>query len=125
MFEYVVEEMKDLKDAAISVYKEQYSNVDIEDYDVDLGEPMRVMDEVEKQKATEQGFSISADKRFQLLEMHVDLNLPGYEDVDDKNHETGIALPYVVTIERGTQTILAISSGKGSHIEPDLNPASI
>lgn len=76
--------------------------------DVDLGEPMRVLDDVEKQKATEQGFTTAKDNRFQLLEMHVDLNLPGYEDVDEKNHETGIALPYVVTIERGTQTILAI-----------------
>ena len=70
--------------------------------DVDLGEPMRVMDEVEKQKATEQGFSATADDRFQLLEMHVNIDLPGYEDED------GIALPYVVTIEKGTQTILAI-----------------
>lgn len=76
--------------------------------DVDLGEPIRTMDEVEKQKAQEQGFSASMDERFQLLEMHVDINLPGYEDVDDKNNETGIALPYVVTIEKGTQTILAI-----------------
>ena len=76
--------------------------------DVDLGEPMRVMDEVEKQKATDQGFSASTDDRFQLLEMHVEIDLPGYEDVDDKNSETGIALPYIVTIEKGTQTILAI-----------------
>ena len=76
--------------------------------DVDLGEPMKVMDEVEKQKAEGQGFSASMDTRFQLLEMHVDLNLPGYEDVDDDNNETGIALPYVVTIEKGTSTILAI-----------------
>ena len=76
--------------------------------DVDLGEPMRVMDEVEKQKAEDQGFSASMDDRFQLLEMHVNLDLPGYPDVDKDNNETGIALPYVVTIEKGTGTILAI-----------------
>jgi hypothetical protein len=76
--------------------------------DVDLGEPMRVMDEVEKQKAEDQGFSASMDDRFQLLEMHVDIDLPGYPDVDENNSETGIALPYVVTIEKGTGTILAI-----------------
>ena len=75
--------------------------------DVDLGEPMRVMDEVEKQKALEQGFSTSIDDRFQILEMHVNLDLEGYEDKDD-GEETGIALPYVVTIEKGTSTILAI-----------------
>jgi hypothetical protein len=76
--------------------------------DIDLGEPMRVMDEVEKQKAEDQGFSASMDDRFQLLEMHVNLDLPGYPDVDEDNNETGIALPYVVTIEKGTGTILAI-----------------
>ena len=76
--------------------------------DVDLGEPIRTMDEVEKQKAEDQGFSASMDDRFQLLEMHVDIDLPGYPDVDEDNNETGIALPYVVTIEKGTGTILAI-----------------
>jgi hypothetical protein len=76
--------------------------------DVDLGEPMRVMDEVEKQKAEDQGFAASMDDRFQLLEMHVNIDLPGYPDVDEDNNETGIALPYVVTIEKGTGTILAI-----------------
>jgi hypothetical protein len=76
--------------------------------DVDLGDPIRTMDEVEKQKAEDQGFSASMDNRFQLLEMHVSIDLAGYPDVDDDNNETGIALPYVVTIEKGTGTILAI-----------------
>ena len=76
--------------------------------DIDLGEPMRIMDEVEKQKAEDQGFSASMDDRFQLLEMHVNLDLEDYPDVDENNNETGIALPYVVTIEKGTGTILAI-----------------
>ena len=76
--------------------------------DIDLGDPIRTMDEVEKQKAEDQGFSASMDDRFQLLEMHVNLDLAGYPDVDDDNNETGIALPYVVTIEKGTGTVLAI-----------------
>ena len=76
--------------------------------DVDLGEPMRIMDEVEKQKAVDQGFSTSIDDRFQLLEMHVNIDLPDYPDVDKDNNETGIALPYVVTIEKGTGTVLAV-----------------
>jgi hypothetical protein len=76
--------------------------------DVDLGDPVRTMDEVEKQKAEDQGFSASMDDRFQLLEMHVSYDLPGYPDVDEDNNETGIALPYVITIEKGTGTILAI-----------------
>lgn len=75
---------------------------------VDLGDPQRVLDEVEKQKAEEQGFSASMDDRFQILEMHVNMDLEGYEDVDKKGNPTGIALPYVVTIEKGTSTVLAI-----------------
>ena len=76
--------------------------------DTDLGEPMRVMDEVEKQKAVDQGFTSSIDDRFQLLEMHVNVDLPKYPDVDKDNNETGLALPYVVTIEKGTGTVLAV-----------------
>lgn len=76
--------------------------------DIDLGEPMTVMDEVEKEKAKDQGFNASVDNRFQVLEMHVDIDLPGYEDKDKNGEPTGIALPYVVTIEKGTSTVLAI-----------------
>lgn len=76
--------------------------------DVDLGDPVMVMDEVEKEKAREQGFSASVDNRFQILEMHVDLDLAGYEDVDKKGKPTGIALPYVITIEKGTSTVLSV-----------------
>jgi hypothetical protein len=76
--------------------------------DIDLGDPIQVMDEVEKQKAQEQGFSASMDARFQLLEMHVDLDLEGFEDKDDEGNPTGIKLPYVVTIEKGTAEVLAI-----------------
>ena len=76
--------------------------------DVDLGDPITVLDEVEKQKALETGFTANADDRFQLLEMHVNLDLEGYEDKDKNGEPTGIALPYVVTIEKGTSEILAI-----------------
>jgi len=76
--------------------------------DIDLGEPSLILDEVDKQKAKDQGFSATQDKRHLLLEMHVDLNLKGYEDVDEDNYETGIALPYVVTLDKGKGTILAI-----------------
>jgi hypothetical protein len=76
--------------------------------DEDLGEPSDSFDEVEKKIAERMGFRASSDDRYKILEMHVDLDLPGYEDVDDNDEETGIALPYVVTIEKSTQTILAI-----------------
>jgi len=76
--------------------------------DVDLGEPVNVMDEVEKKIAEKLGFRATTDDRFKLLEMHVELDLPGYEHQDDKGEPTGIALPYIVTIEKGTSNILAI-----------------
>ena len=75
--------------------------------DVELGDPVDTFDEVEKKIAEKMGFKASVDDRFKLLEMHVDLDLPGYED-KEKGKPTGIALPYVVTIEKHTQTILAI-----------------
>jgi hypothetical protein len=70
--------------------------------DVELGEPMRFFSDVEKKKAEEQGYSLTDDDRYQIFEIHVDWDLAGYED------ENGIALPYVMTIERGTNNVLAI-----------------
>ena len=75
---------------------------------VELGTPINVMDEVEKKIAEKLGFRASEDNRFKLLEMHVDLDLPGFEHKDDDGEETGIALPYVVTIEKGTGEVMAV-----------------
>ena len=68
--------------------------------EVDLGEPTRILTDIEKKKAEEQGYSLTDDDRFQLLEIHVDWDMPGYEDE--------VPLPYVVTLDRGTQEVLAI-----------------
>lgn len=76
--------------------------------DVELGEPQDTFDEVEKKIAEKMGFRATTDSRYKILEMHVDLDLPGYEDKDEEGEPTGIALPYVVTIEKSTQTVLAI-----------------
>jgi hypothetical protein len=76
--------------------------------DIDLGEPANTLDEVEKKIAEKMGFRASTDDRYKLLEMHVDLDLPGYEDKDEDGNFTGIALPYVVTIEKGSMEILSI-----------------
>lgn len=76
--------------------------------DVDLGTPANTLDEVEKKIAEKMGFRASTDDRYKLLEMHVDLDLPGYEDKDEDGNLTGVALPYVVTLEKGSTTILAI-----------------
>lgn len=76
--------------------------------DVDLGEPTQQLDDIEKQKAEETGMSAIQDDRYRLLEMHVDLNLKGFEHKNKDGEETGIALPYVVTVEKGTSKVLAI-----------------
>jgi hypothetical protein len=76
--------------------------------DIDLGDPVNSLDEVEKKIAEKMGFRASTDDRYKILEMHVDLDLPGFEDKDDDGEPTGIALPYVVTLEKGTNNILAI-----------------
>ena len=76
--------------------------------DVELGTPADVLDEVEKKIAEKMGFRATSDSRFKVLEMHVDYDLPGYEHKDEKGKETGIALPYVITIEKGTGTVLAV-----------------
>jgi hypothetical protein len=76
--------------------------------DTELPEPQGTLDEVEKKIAEKMGFQASSDDRYKILEMHVDIDLPGYEDEDEDGEKTGIALPYVVTIEKQTETVLAI-----------------
>jgi hypothetical protein len=75
--------------------------------DVDLGAPNNLLDEVEKKIAEKLGFRATSDDRYKVLEMHVHLDLKGYEHKED-GEATGIALPYVVTIEKGSQKVLAI-----------------
>ena len=70
--------------------------------DVDLGEPSNILDDIEKRKGEEQGFSAIQDNRYRIIEMHVDYNLPGHEDSDE------IALPYIITVEKSTMKVLAI-----------------
>jgi hypothetical protein len=76
--------------------------------DVELGEPQKFRTEIQEKKDKETGFTASYDDRFELYEVHADLDLPGFEDKDDNGEETGVALPYVVTMIRGTNEILAI-----------------
>ena len=70
--------------------------------DVELGEPTTIHTDVEKKKAEEQGYSLTDDDRYQILEIHADYDMPGHEDPD------GIALPYVITIDRSTSEVLAV-----------------
>jgi hypothetical protein len=75
--------------------------------EVEMADPVDCFDEVEKAIAEKMGFRASSDDRYKLLEMHVDLVLPDDEYAKDES-EAEIAVPYVVTIEKSSQTILAI-----------------
>jgi hypothetical protein len=76
--------------------------------DTDLGDPSYELDDVEKQKSEESGMSAIQDDRYRILEMHVDIDLKGFEHKNDKGEKTGIALPYVVTVEKQSGEILSI-----------------
>lgn len=68
--------------------------------DIDLGEPVRMFTDIDKKKAEEQGYTLNDDDRYQILEAHVAWDLG--EDEDE------IALPYVITIDRGSSKVLSI-----------------
>ena len=78
--------------------------------DIDLPEPQSTLDEVEKKIAEKMGFQASSDDRYKILEIHADLVIEDdkYADVDEDGKPTEIALPYVITIDKDTQEILAI-----------------
>jgi hypothetical protein len=70
--------------------------------DVELGDPVTIHSDLDQKKAEDQGYSLTDDDRYQLLEIQVELDLPGFEEDD------GLAVPYVITIDRATQLVLAI-----------------
>ena len=77
--------------------------------DVELGEPGKDFDDIQRRKDEADGFSALKDDRYRILEMQVELDLEGFEDFDPETGEdTGIALPYIVTIEKSTQKGLAV-----------------
>ena len=69
--------------------------------DIDVEEPPRNVTEIQKKKDEEMGVNIIDDDRYLLYEVHIDYDLPGYEDED------GIALPYVITLA-STGEVLSI-----------------
>jgi hypothetical protein len=70
--------------------------------DIDLGEPTQIHTDIEKKKAEDQGYALTDDDRYQIVEVHIDYDMPGYEDEDE------IALPYVVSIDRATTKVLSV-----------------
>jgi len=75
--------------------------------DIDLGDPPRDVNSLQKKRNELEGIDAINDNRYRLLEIHTYLDLQGYEDEKD-GEETGIALPYVVTINESNREVLAI-----------------
>ena len=75
--------------------------------DIELGEPSKLKNELQEKKDKESGMSSINDDRYALYEIHANLDLPGYEDMED-DEPTGIAIPYVITVLDGTNDILSI-----------------
>jgi hypothetical protein len=78
--------------------------------DVDLGEPRRFISDIEEEKAKDEGYSVIDDDRYQMLEIHVNMELPGGDSYDPAadDEDNRLPLPYVVTIERGTAEVVAV-----------------
>ena len=76
--------------------------------DIELPDPSKEQDNIKKAKDKETGFSDINDDRYTLYESHVDLVLKGDEDKDDDGEPTGITRPYVVTLIKGSNDVLAI-----------------
>ena len=77
--------------------------------DVDLGQPQDNETALEKKERELEGVKKTINEDvFTLLECHVNLDLEGFEDRSADGQPTGIKLPYIVTLEEGTRTILSI-----------------
>lgn len=111
MCERITHRMRKTKNQLLKL---QESGFYREDIDVADG-PVMQPDNIQKAKDQETGFSATYDDRPLLLEMHVELDLPGFEDTDEQGEKTGIPLPYVVTILKDMSEVLAIRR----NYEPD------
>ena len=79
--------------------------------DVELGPPgTDTNDELNKKERELEGTKKTGknDPVYTLLECHVNLDLEGFEDMGSDNEPTGIKLPYIVTVEEGSRTVLSI-----------------
>jgi len=76
--------------------------------DVDIVDTVYSPSDVEEKKDNISGKSTSHDEIYTLLEAHCDLDLDGFNDIGMDGEQTGLKLPYIVTVDEGTGTVLAI-----------------
>ena len=98
--ERVTHRMRKTKNEILKLQAEKFYR------EIELGEPVQTLDEIEKAKADQQGYRSVVDKRFQILEIHANVDLEG--ESSKYRNKDGIALPYVISIEKSTGKVLAI-----------------
>ena len=78
--------------------------------DIDIPDGSQKNSDITKKynEITGESDTYNYDQSHTILEMQVDLDLEGFEDTDENGEETGIAIPYVVTIDYPSGTILSI-----------------
>ncbi len=74
----------------------------------DLGDPVADEDDIQRRKNELGGYDAARDDRYTVLEVHCELDIDGFEDLDKEGEPTGIELPYVVTILKDSGKILSI-----------------
>jgi len=95
--------MNDLRKKQVSGF---YRDIALQPYDGDdVSDIQEKMDRIDGTNPT----NYRMDDMAELFEMHVDLDLEGFEDINPRNGEpSGIKLPYVVTIDKGSNKVLSI-----------------
>ncbi len=79
--------------------------------DIELGDPPINESEIKTKQLELEGVTRNDqqnDNMYTLLEIHTDLDLEDYPDIDNKGEETGIKLPYIITIDEASQKVLSI-----------------
>jgi hypothetical protein len=78
--------------------------------DIELGTPAQIEDDVKKKERELEGQRKTKDDDvYTILECHINLDLEGFEDTDPESGEqSGIKIPYIVTIEESSRQVLAI-----------------
>ena len=93
-----------------------YKKTSMSDSGNDYSDTDQIDEEIDELQGVKPSGS-SNDYECELLEVHVELDIPGYEDVDQMGEETGIKLPYIVTLSPKQSTILSI---RRNYVQADM-----
>ena len=81
----------------------EYRDIEISAVTSDAGDTVK--DKIRELDGTEKSYT---DDIYTILEMHVNLDIEGFEDMDQMGEPTGVKLPYIVTLDKGSGEVLSI-----------------